>query len=71
VGRQLAAWGLERARGEGVPAVVIAAKDLEGYYQRCGFEELVGVVSEAEVDGMVNPLKERGIGGGAVLWTRD
>jgi len=54
-----------------VPAVVIAAKDLEGYYQRCGFEELVGVVSEAEVDGMVNPLKERGIGGGAVLWTRD
>ena len=71
IGRQLAEWGLERARGEGVPAVVIAAKDLEGFYQMCGFEELVGVASEAEVDGMMNPLKERGIGGGAVLWTKD
>lgn len=71
MGRELVAWGLERARREGVPAVVIAAKNLEGYYQRCGFEELVGLASEAEVDGMVNPLKERGIGGGAVLWTRE
>jgi predicted N-acetyltransferase YhbS len=70
IGRELAAWGLERAREEGVLAVVCAAKGLEAFYQSCGFVDMVGSVSEAEVEGLVNPLKERGIGGGAVLWTR-
>lgn len=70
IGRELAAWGLQRAREEGVPAVVCAAKGLEAFYQSCGFVDLVGSASEAEVEGLVNPLKERGIGGGAILWTR-
>jgi GNAT superfamily N-acetyltransferase len=70
IGRELVAWGLERASQEDVPAVVCAAKGLEGFYQSCGFVEMVGWACEAEVDGLVNPLKERGIGGGAVLWTR-
>ena len=70
IGRELAAWGLERAREEGVPAVVCAAKGLDAFYQSCGFVDMVGSASEAEVEGLVNPLEERGIGGGAVLWTR-
>jgi GNAT superfamily N-acetyltransferase len=70
IGRELVAWGLERARREGTRAVVCAAKGLDGFYQSCGFVEMVGWVCEAEVEGLVNPLKERGIGGGAVLWTR-
>ena len=80
IGRELVGWGLERAKADGIPAVVIGAKDTEPFYQKCGFVHLVGYVSTAEIEDdddcskvkridRTNPLKARGIGGGAVLWT--
>ncbi|MCJ1402732.1 hypothetical protein MMC11_005953 [Xylographa trunciseda] len=63
-GRQLVAWGLERARQEGVPAAVMAAKGKEIFYERCGFTELVGWAT----DGVDNPLNGR-ISGGAIMFT--
>jgi len=79
IGQKLVAWGLERAKTDGLPAVVIGAKDTEPFYQRCGFVHLVGYASteiEDDDDGIkvkrideTNPLKLRGIEGGAVMWT--
>ena len=90
IGRTLVAWGLERAKADGLPAVVIGAKGTERFYQRCGFELLVGACPDVEfidVPGtsgedssagtgvpngtrVRNPLRERNIGGGAVMWTK-
>ena len=82
IGRSLVAWGLQRARSDGVPAVVIGAKGTENFYQRCGFELYVGacpdqeyVESEAvdrgtEPSRIRNPLRVRNLGGGAIMWTR-
>ncbi|EXJ63329.1 uncharacterized protein A1O5_11650 [Cladophialophora psammophila CBS 110553] len=80
IGQELVAWGLERARRDSLPAVVIGAKGTEPFYQRCGFLHIVGNVSTAEIDDdddckkvarldKTNPLKLRGITGGSVLWT--
>lgn len=79
----LIGWGLQRARQEKVPAVVVMAAGLEGFYARRGFGCLVGYVNAEDVvryekdeDGeltekrIVNPLKSRGIGGGGIAWTR-
>lgn len=90
IGRTLVAWGLERAKADGLPAVVIGAKGTERFYQRCGFELLVGACPDVEfinVSGtpghasssgtdasketrLRNPLRERNIGGGAIMWTK-
>jgi GNAT superfamily N-acetyltransferase len=73
VGSELVRWGLEKAEADGLPAVVVGAPDTESFYQRRGFTELVGYISQAvdgEGEGRKNPLMERGIGGGAVMWTR-
>lgn len=80
---ELVGWGLQRARDERFPAVVTMAKGLEGFYSRQGFEILVGyastddlVVEEKDKSGqtvtrtVVNPLKQRGVGGGGIAWTR-
>lgn len=80
---ELIGWGIQRAKGEKLPAVVIMAEGLEKFYARHGFEVLVGyvpdedmVVQEKDSDGkvverrIVNPLKQRRVGGGAVAWTR-
>ena len=74
-GRQLVEDGLQRARSDpqegDLPACVIAADGKEGFYQKCGFAELVGWISKATgEDGTDNPLRRNGVGGGAVLWTR-
>jgi len=70
-GRELVAWGMERARADGLPAGVIAAKGREMFYRRCGFDLLVGWATEGvDVQGNKNPLGVRGIGGGAIMWTR-
>lgn len=69
-GRQLVAWGLERAREEGIPCSVMAAAAKERFYQRCGFTEIGGWASDGVDDrGRVNPLKGR-IKGGCILYTR-
>ncbi|KIW86241.1 hypothetical protein Z517_01636 [Fonsecaea pedrosoi CBS 271.37] len=82
LGQKMVAWGLDRARQDGLPAVVIGAKNTEPFYQRCGFKYLVGSVSTAEIEDddqgngkkvvrvdKSNPLKLRGITGGSVMWT--
>ena len=46
-------WGVEKARQEGISASVISGTEKDRFYRRCGFEELVGRVT----DGEGNPLK--------------
>ncbi|RMZ89220.1 hypothetical protein DV736_g3557, partial [Chaetothyriales sp. CBS 134916] len=73
VGTELVKWGVQRAQIEALPAVVVAASGLEGWYQKKGFKDIVGYCSlsdDQEGKGRKNPLMERGIGGGAVMWTR-
>lgn len=75
-GKELAQWGLAKAKCDtasgvtGLPSVVIAADTKEVFYQKVGFNELVGWSSRnvEGVDGQ-NPLAERECGGGAVLWS--
>lgn len=82
-GSELIAWGLREAREQQLPAVVIMGKGLEGFYHRQGFEILVGyateddlIVEEKDANGKIvqktitNPLKQRGIGGGGIAWTK-
>ncbi|EAS35713.3 uncharacterized protein CIMG_01067 [Coccidioides immitis RS] len=64
-GRELAAWGVAKAKKEGIVASVVASKGKERFYQRCGFSELVGWLT----DGEENPLKKLGVQGGAILFT--
>lgn len=71
VGRELVLWGLEKAREDDLPAVVVGAKGTEEFYERCGFEFLVGYATEGiNEKGEENPLRLRGIGGGCIRWTR-
>ena len=65
--------GLQRAKEEDLPAVVVAAPGLEDFYHRQAFKDLVAMAStteDQEGKGRPNPLKERGVGGGAIIWTR-
>ncbi|KAI8941594.1 hypothetical protein NX059_002809 [Plenodomus lindquistii] len=62
VGKELVAWGQEKARQEGVHASVIASEGNDGFYLRCGFDEVVGDATGGEG----NPLN--GVGGGSVLF---
>ncbi|KAF2849725.1 hypothetical protein T440DRAFT_355844, partial [Plenodomus tracheiphilus IPT5] len=48
VGRELVAWGLEKARQEGVHASVIASEGNDTFYLRCGFDEVVGDATSGE-----------------------
>ena len=71
VGRELVLWGLEKAREDDLPAVVIGSKGTEDFYERCGFEFLVGYATDGiNEKGEENPLRLRGIGGGCIRWTR-
>lgn len=75
-GKELAQYGLARAKCDsaagvtGLPSVVIAADTKEKFYQKVGFNELVGW-STRDVEGVPgrNPIGERGGTGGAVLWS--
>ncbi|KAM3458802.1 hypothetical protein NHJ6243_007252 [Beauveria neobassiana] len=62
VGRRLVAWGLERAQRDGVVASVVSAWKMDGFYERCGFNEQHGNATS----GKGNPLK--GIDGGNMFW---
>lgn len=81
-GAELIAWGINRAKEDRLPAVVIMADGLEDYYRKQGFEVLVGyasekdlVIEEKQKDGsivkktLLNPLRSRKIGGGGIAWT--
>ncbi|KAL5114626.1 hypothetical protein ACEQ8H_007471 [Pleosporales sp. CAS-2024a] len=63
-GQQLLAWGLEQARSEKVHSSVVASFQNEGFYLRCGYEEVVGNCLEGEG----NPLAAAGVKGGDILW---
>jgi len=75
-GKDLAEWGLAKTKCDtaagvtGLPSVVCAADTKEAFYQKVGFNELVGWSSRS-VEGVEgeNPLEARGCGGGAVLWS--
>ncbi|KAM3537451.1 hypothetical protein ARSEF1564_009628 [Beauveria bassiana] len=62
VGRRLVAWGLERAQRDGVVASVVSAWKMDGFYERCGFNEQHGNATS----GKGNPIK--GIEGGNMFW---
>lgn len=72
-GRQLVEQGLEVSRNDemgSLPVCVVAADGKEVFYQKCGFNDLVGWVSRTFDDkGRDNPMRSNGVGGGAVLWT--
>ena len=69
IGSALIKAGFAHAARENLPVGVITAKGTEKFYKNSGFTHCVGVASEIEVEGLTNPLIERGLGGGAVLWT--
>lgn len=85
IGKELVAWGLQRAKDDKLPVVVITAAGTEKFYQAQGFEIYAGSCVEEDLvtdetvkdgDGMgrkviPNPLKQRGIGGGGIFWTKD
>ncbi|KAH9871097.1 hypothetical protein J1614_006671 [Plenodomus biglobosus] len=62
VGRELVAWGLEKARQEGVAASVVSSEGNDTFYLRCGFDEVVGDATAGEG----NPMQ--GVDGGYVLF---
>jgi predicted N-acetyltransferase YhbS len=64
IGRALVQWGLTQAEKEGVSASVVAAEGKEMFYQRCGFDEMVGRSGEGEG----NPLGE--VPGGEIYFKR-
>ena len=68
-GRQLVDAGLQRARREGVPSVVFASEGNDTFYRRVEFRELVSFNTHNIKGQPPNPLKARGVGGGAVFWT--
>ena len=61
-GRELVEWGLKQAESENVHASVMSSNGSDGFYLRCGFEEIVGNAT----DGEGNPLT--GIKGGSILF---
>lgn len=63
-GRQLVAWGRERAAEEGVGASLIAASGRDRFYQACGFDVIVG--SAGDEGGEANQLGQ--IEGGTILF---
>ncbi|KAK5090431.1 hypothetical protein LTR05_000603 [Lithohypha guttulata] len=83
IATKLVQEGLDRAREEQLPSVVIMAAGLEDFYRRLGFVDFVGYAYEPDLtetkvdeDGKerqiikeVNPLRRRGIGGGGIAWT--
>jgi len=51
--------------------VLVAAAGKERFYQKCGFELLVGYASQGvDAQGNQNPLAKKNIAGGAVMWTK-
>lgn len=63
-GRLLVQWGLDRAKEEGVRASVMASDGSDGFYLKCGFDEVVGNANEG--DG--NPLQKENVKGGNILF---
>ncbi|KIY00947.1 uncharacterized protein Z520_03613 [Fonsecaea multimorphosa CBS 102226] len=73
-GRELVEDGLLRAKKDpegDLPVCVVAADGKEAFYLKVGFNEIVGYTSKTVAeDGSDNPLRQNGIGGGAILWTK-
>jgi len=63
-GKELASWGLQKAKEEHVPASVVSSDGNDKFYVRCGFDS-PGVVGSA-CDGEENPLT--GVKGGLILF---
>ncbi|KAM3423946.1 hypothetical protein BST61_g1340 [Cercospora zeina] len=65
-GKELVAWGFEKAKGEEVGCSVVGADGTEKFYRRCGFDVVVGGI--ADFGGEENPLVREGIAGGLVMF---
>jgi predicted N-acetyltransferase YhbS len=63
-GRELVEWGLKKAHEEGVHASVISSDSKEPFYFNCGFDSIVGSMT----DGEGNPLGSRNVRGGAIMF---
>ncbi|CAE7199913.1 hypothetical protein PTNB73_06169 [Pyrenophora teres f. teres] len=68
-GRLLVRWGLDRAEQEGIRASVMSSEGSDGFYLKCGFDEVVGNANEGEG----NPLQKDNVKGGNILfmWVKD
>ncbi|KAK4504752.1 hypothetical protein PRZ48_002714 [Zasmidium cellare] len=62
IGRELVKWGFEQAKREGVGCSVISSEGNERFYERCGFDVVVGTAGE--FGGEANPGRE--IAGGTI-----
>jgi GNAT superfamily N-acetyltransferase len=65
-GKQLASWGFEKAKEEGIGCSVVASEGKSGFYQKCGFDVVAGDAKDE--GGMRNPLNRENIPGGAILF---
>jgi GNAT superfamily N-acetyltransferase len=71
IGRSLVEEGFQRARTDpegDLPVVVASAEGKEDFYRKCGFTEMVGYLTQEGGD--ANPLKQAGMTGLAVLWSK-
>jgi len=67
-GRQLTAWGFEKAEQDGIGCSVLAALNKEGFYRSCGFEVAVGNIKDEGGD--ANPFVREGVQGGTVMFSK-
>ncbi|KAK0903991.1 hypothetical protein LTR91_020836 [Friedmanniomyces endolithicus] len=65
IGRELVAWGFERARQEGVGTSCIAASDRDRFYKACGFDVQCGIAGDEGPDHELRTTL-RNIGGGTI-----
>jgi GNAT superfamily N-acetyltransferase len=66
IGGRLVEMGLVTAAGQGRGVSVVSAEGKEKFYERRGFIERAGKITERKVNGRRNPLE--GVGGGEVLF---
>jgi GNAT superfamily N-acetyltransferase len=65
IGRELVAWGFEKAKQDGVGTSCISAEGKDGFYEKCGFDVRCGISGDEGPDEEMR--KElRSIGGGTI-----
>ncbi|KAH9827192.1 Acetyltransferase (GNAT) family [Teratosphaeria destructans] len=65
IGRELVAWGFERARQDGVGTSCIAASGKDRFYRACGFDVQCGIAGDEGPD-LEMRAELRSIGGGTI-----
>lgn len=75
IGAELVAWGVERAKAEHLPCIVIISTGKEDWYRKQGFEIYLGcagTVDRTDEEGRLveNPMKSRVKSGGHIYKTK-